>query len=99
MTTHKKAPAGAGTPTGATNATAGRACGSTHSITRTEGGEKPKTLFIRSPEVMMLLGVSRSTAQRCIKQVNEQAKSRGLFTIAGACNRALFLEYVGAATE
>lgn len=60
-----------------------------------QAGSEEKPLFINSAEVMELLGVSRSTACRCIQQVNQQAKARGLFVVRGLCNRQMFLEYVG----
>ena len=92
MKAQKKALLGAGTPDRATN-TAGRAEGSTGILPH--AGSKEKPLFINSAEVMELLGVSRSTACRCIQQVNQQAKARGLFVVRGLCNRRLFMEFVG----
>lgn len=92
MKAQKKALPGAGTPDRATN-TAGRADGSTDILS--QAGSEGKTLFVGSSEVMELLGVSRSTACRCIQQVNQQAKARGLFVVRGLCNRRLFMEFVG----
>lgn len=54
-----------------------------------------ESLFIRAPEIMELLGVSRSTASRCIAQVNKRMKGKGCFVVAGACNRRAFLEIIG----
>lgn len=91
MRAQKKALPGAGTPDRATN-TAGRADGSIGILSHTGSSEK---LFIGSVEVMQLLGVSRSTACRCIQQVNQQAKAKGLFVVRGLCNRRLFMDYIG----
>ena len=56
------------------------------------GGE---SLFIRIPEMMVLMDCSRSTAQRCAASINARLKAEGKFTIAGRCNRQAFYEAVG----
>ena len=93
MRAQKKALPVEATTNGATNTNAARHLSSSNIIPHAVG--EGKTLFVGSSEVMELLGVSRSTACRCIQQVNQQAKARGLFVVRGLCNRQMFLEYVG----
>ena len=97
MRTRKDALPGAGTPDRATKSVPHKT--DMNILPHAGGGEKPKTLFIRPPEVMEMLGVSRSTAGRCVKAVNDRAKAAGLFVVAGACNRRLFMEFIGYAED
>lgn len=92
MRAHKKAPLAEATTNGAGSTILSREKGFTDSIPQTAPTE---SLFIRAPEIMELLGVSRSTASRCIKQVNERMKGKGCFVVAGACNRRAFFEIIG----
>ena len=57
------------------------------------------TLFIKAPEVMKIMGCSRSTASRAIKATNERLKKSGCFTVAGMVNRAALMETLGYSVE
>lgn len=54
-----------------------------------------KSLFIKIPEAMALLDVSRSTAQRIFRRINVRLAAAGLFTMTGAVNRAAFMAEIG----
>lgn len=54
-----------------------------------------QSLFIKIPEAMSLLEVSRSTAQRIFRRVNQRLAAAGKFTCQGICNRAAFMAEIG----
>lgn len=93
MSARKKALLGAGTPDRAVHDGTMQANLCTLSIPQKQ--EKQESLFIRIPEAMELMDCSRSTAQRCFKAINDKLKEKGLFTIAGRCNRRAFYEAIG----
>lgn len=51
-----------------------------------------ETLFIKAPEVAVLMDVSRAYAYRIIKQLNAELKEQGVITIDGRTNRKYFYE-------
>ena len=95
MTARKNAPAVEATTNGAGKLIHGIMHAPNDSISKTSKSVKCEPLFIRAPELMELIGVSRSTAGRILREVNNRQKARNLFTMAGACNRRAVYEYLG----
>ncbi len=58
-----------------------------------------ESIFISIPEAASLMGCSYSKAQQAVAACNKRAKSLGLFTITGKCNRRALLEYLGVYRE
>lgn len=58
-------------------------------------GNGAESVFIRIPEAMKIMECSRSTAQRCFAAINDRLRKKGLFVIAGRCNRRAFYEAIG----
>ena len=59
----------------------------------------PESIFISITEAATLMGCSYSKAQQAVSACNKRAKSLGLFTITGKCNRRALLEYLGVYRE
>ena len=57
--------------------------------------EENESLYIKIPEAANLLGVSRTVATKCVREVNQRQKAAGKWVCSGRCNRAAFMEYVG----
>ena len=51
-----------------------------------------ETLFIKAPEVAVLMDVSRAYAYRIVKQLNEELSAKGILTVDGRTNRKYFYE-------
>ena len=62
----------------------------------TEGAGQAESLFITINEAAQVIGCSYATAQKAVSYCNKRAKSLGLFTVAGKCNRRALMEYLGA---
>lgn len=60
---------------------------------------EPESIFISISEAASLMGCSYSKAQQAVSACNKRAKSLGLFTITGKCNRRALLEYLGVYRE
>ncbi len=54
----------------------------------------PDSIFIGIPEAAQIIGCSYSKAQQAVSTCNQRAKSMGLFTLSGKCNRRALLEYL-----
>ena len=65
----------------------------------TEGAEQAESLFVTIKEAAAIIGCSYATAQKAVAYCNKRAKSLGLFTVAGKCNRRALLEYLGVGRE
>ena len=52
-------------------------------------------LLLNSADVMQVLGCSKSSAERCIREVNQKELSAGRFILRGKVNRYAFFEAVG----
>lgn len=59
----------------------------------------PESIFISIAEAASLMGCSYAKAQQAVAACNKRAKSLGLFTITGKCNRRALLEYLGVYCE
>ena len=57
--------------------------------------KEPEPLFLTVAEVQQILGVSKSSAQKCIRFINDRLKAEGKFTLTGKVNRYAFAEMVG----
>lgn len=57
------------------------------------------SLFIKAPEIMEMMGCSRSTASRVIKATNDRLKKQGRFVVSGMVNRAALMETLGYSVE
>ncbi len=67
--------------------------------TEATGQAAPESIFISITEAATLMGCSYSKAQQAVSACNKRAKSLGLFTITGKCNRRALLEYLGVYRE
>lgn len=67
--------------------------------TTAEKESQAESIFIGISEAAALMGCSYSKAQQAVSACNKRAKSLGLFTITGKCNRRALLEYLGVYRE
>lgn len=52
-------------------------------------------LLLGSADVMQVLGCSKSSAEKCIRFINNQERKNGRFIIRGKVNRYAFFEFCG----
>ena len=67
--------------------------------TTNENGKQAESIFVTIGEAAEIIGCSYTTAQKAVAFCNKRAKSLGLFTVAGKCNRRALMEYLGADRE
>ena len=60
-----------------------------------QGSEEVST-FIGVSEVCSIMGCSKATAYRIMKQLNEQLQKAGKITLHGKVNRRFFMQKIGA---
>lgn len=89
---NSKTAAGTGIPT---TATGNHSTETQGNYTTTGNDGQGMSLFIGIDEVMKLLGASRSTAQKCVRQVNDQQAKLGMFVFQGRCNRRMLMRHIG----
>jgi hypothetical protein len=65
-------------------------------FTTNEGTKQAESLFVTIAEAAQIIGCSYSSAQKAVAYCNKRAKTLGLFTVAGKCNRRALMEYLGA---